>query len=126
MFILSWGRFCNILNLYQCIEYWINFQKMYTFTYKIYTFTYKKDINSWTFLLVFKIVKSLQYILNAKAILRLNLFSFSFPWLPVIVALALPYNFYQILRTIDLLHQNHFKFFSSIHIFYSPLYLCQL
>ena len=46
-FILLWGNFCSLCVLSQCMVYWRNFQKIYTYTYHI-----------------FKIVKSLQCILK--------------------------------------------------------------
>ena len=45
------GNFFNICVLSQCIVYWINSQN-------IYTLTYQNNITSYTFLHVFKIVKT--------------------------------------------------------------------
>ena len=50
-------KFFNICVLSQCIVYWIHFQN-------IYTFTYQKTLLCTPLLLVFKIVESLQCILN--------------------------------------------------------------
>ena len=58
-FILFEGFFLNICVLSQCIMYWINFQN-------IYTFTYSKTLIHTLLLLVFKIVESLQCILEIK------------------------------------------------------------
>ena len=56
-FYLSEGNFFNICVLSQCIVYWIHFQN-------INTFTYQKNITWFPFLLAFKIVESLQCILE--------------------------------------------------------------
>ena len=52
MFILSEGNFFNMCILSQCIVYWIHFQNTHTSTYQKHYFRH--------FLLVFKIVESLQ------------------------------------------------------------------
>ena len=62
-FILCEGKFFKICVLSQCILYWIHFQK-------IHTFTYQKIIIHTLLLLVFKIVESLQCILNKFALLK--------------------------------------------------------
>ena len=56
-FVLSEGNFFNICALSQCIDYWINFQN-------IYPFTYQKALLNILVLLVFKIVESHQCILK--------------------------------------------------------------
>ena len=63
--------FFNICVLSQCIVYWIHLQN-------IYTFTYKKILLHTLLLLVFKIVKSFQSVLNAHAWKRF-LFIFILP-----------------------------------------------
>ena len=55
--ILSEGNLFNIWVLSQCIAHWINLQN-------IYTFTYQKTLLHTLLLLVFKMVESLQSILN--------------------------------------------------------------
>ena len=56
-FLLFEGIFFNICVLSQCIVYWINFQN-------IHTFTYQKTLLHTLLLPVFKVVESLQCILN--------------------------------------------------------------
>ena len=56
-FSLKLKNFFNICVLSQCKVYWINFQN-------IYTFTYQKTLLHALLLLVFKIFKSLQCIVN--------------------------------------------------------------
>ena len=70
-FILFEGNFFNTCVLSQCIVYWIHFQNIHTYTYicmymYIHTeYTYiSKSITPYIFLLVFKIVESLQCILK--------------------------------------------------------------
>ena len=58
-FTLSEGNFLNICVLSQCTVYWMHFHNI-----NVHTFTYQKNITSYTFLLVYKIVESLQCILN--------------------------------------------------------------
>ena len=53
-------NFLNICVLSQCTVYWIHFQN-------IHTFTYQKTLLYTLLLLVFKIVKSLQFFLNMKS-----------------------------------------------------------
>ena len=56
--IFSEGNFFNICVLPQCIVFnWIHFQN-------VHTFTYQKAFFSYTFLLVFEVVESLQCILK--------------------------------------------------------------
>ena len=57
LFILSDGNFSNICVSSQCIVYWIHFQNTQTFTYQ-------KTLLHALLLFVFKIVESLQCILN--------------------------------------------------------------
>ena len=64
--ILSEGKFFNICVLSQCIVYWIPFQN-------IQSFTYQKNVTSYTFLPAFKIVKSLQCIINGHVGKRLDM-----------------------------------------------------
>ena len=52
-----WSNFFNICVISQCIVYWIHFQK-------IHTSTYQKSLLHTLLLRVFKIVESLQCILN--------------------------------------------------------------
>ena len=63
LFILSVGNFFNICVLSQCIVYWIHFQN-------IHTFTYLKTFLHTLLLLAFKIVESLQCILNSGSFLN--------------------------------------------------------
>ena len=56
-FILSEWSFFRICVLSQCIVYWIHF-------HNIHTFTYQKTLLHKLLLLVFKIIESLQCILN--------------------------------------------------------------
>ena len=56
-FILSEGNFFNIYALSQCIAYWINFQNLSTFVYQ-------KLLLYALLSVVFKIIKSLHYILK--------------------------------------------------------------
>ena len=58
LFILSEGNFFKICVLSQCIVYWMHFQNISTFAYQKSYFIH--------FLLVFKIVKSIQCILKQK------------------------------------------------------------
>ena len=60
-FILSKEIFLNIIVLYQCIVYWINFQSIYYFQNYIYI---SKSITLYTFIVFFKSVESLECILN--------------------------------------------------------------
>ena len=80
-----WRKNFKTCVLSQCIVYRINFQN-------IHTFTNQKNITSYNFLLVFKIVKSLQCILIA-----LKLFTKSFKVL------------HRTLTTVELEVQSHWE-----------------
>ena len=56
-FILSEGNFFHICVLSQCLIYWIHFQN-------IHSFTYQKTLLHTLLLVVFRIVETLQFILN--------------------------------------------------------------
>ena len=60
-FILSEGNFFDICVLSQCIVYRIHFQDMHTFRYQ-------KSLLHTLLLLVFNIIKSLQYILKLESV----------------------------------------------------------
>ena len=67
-FILPEGNVFNVCVLSQCIEYWIHFQN-------IHTFTYQKTLLHTLVLLVFKIVESLQCILRCMIQAKLHSWS---------------------------------------------------